>query len=110
MDEAIIANAKFLKQIVANPEIFGHNLEDCSDEDSGLPEHGDQAHDSGASHSHGILMRTPLSFVSEFKLMQITPIRIRIHMETIATLILRQLVSPTRQLGSINLQRAIWIN
>lgn len=34
VDEAIITNAQFLKQIVANPEIFGHILE-SEDEDDG---------------------------------------------------------------------------
>ena len=48
-DDAIIANAKFLKQLVANPEIFGHDLED--EDDGEGQEHIDE--DEHGSHSHG---------------------------------------------------------
>ena len=39
VDDAILANAKFLNQIVANPEIFGHDISalDEQDEDAPVP-------------------------------------------------------------------------
>lgn len=30
MDKAILANAEFLKQIIADPEIFGHDVDDLA--------------------------------------------------------------------------------
>lgn len=33
VDDAILANAKFLNQIVANPEIFGHDLSALEEQD-----------------------------------------------------------------------------
>jgi carnosine N-methyltransferase len=33
VDDAILANAEFLNQIVANPEIFGHDLSSLKEED-----------------------------------------------------------------------------
>lgn len=50
VDEAIIENAKFIKRIVANPEIFGHDLED--EQDMELVHY--DAQDLSVSHSHGI--------------------------------------------------------
>lgn len=38
MDKAILKNAEFLNNIVANPEIFGHELEEEVDEDEGADE------------------------------------------------------------------------
>lgn len=40
MDKAILKNAEFLNKIVANPEIFGHELEEEVDEDEGTGEDG----------------------------------------------------------------------
>jgi carnosine N-methyltransferase len=34
VDEAILANANFLDQIVANPEIFGHDISSLEDSSS----------------------------------------------------------------------------
>jgi carnosine N-methyltransferase len=33
VDDAILANAEFLNQIVANPEIFGHDVSSLENED-----------------------------------------------------------------------------
>ncbi|KAK0460511.1 N2227-like protein-domain-containing protein [Desarmillaria tabescens] len=60
VDDAILANAAFLNQIVANPEIFGHDMDD-EDGTVGFPEpvghsHShdtDHAHAHSHSHSHG---------------------------------------------------------
>jgi carnosine N-methyltransferase len=40
VDEAILANAKFLDQIIANPEIFGHDVSsmEVGDEESSTQE------------------------------------------------------------------------
>ena len=43
MDKAILVNAEFLHLIVANPEVFGHDV-DCEDTD--------EEKLSGALHSH----------------------------------------------------------
>ncbi|KZP20355.1 N2227-domain-containing protein [Athelia psychrophila] len=66
VDDAIVANAEFLNQIVANPEIFGHNI-DSLDIDDVIPEtpaeetpeilavphsHSDLSHSHGHSHDH----------------------------------------------------------
>ncbi|KAL4248632.1 Carnosine N-methyltransferase [Abortiporus biennis] len=61
-DKAIVANAEFLNQIVANPEIFGHDV-DLGDEDeqednedhghAHSHSHGEHGHSHGHSHSHG---------------------------------------------------------
>ncbi|OBZ76846.1 hypothetical protein A0H81_03380 [Grifola frondosa] len=61
-DRAIVANAQFLDQIIANPEIFGHDLEldgahSQDDEQQQQPPHADpnlngQGHGHGHSHSH----------------------------------------------------------
>lgn len=45
VDDAILANAAFLNQIVANPEIFGH---DVDDEDGAV----ESLEPVGHSHSH----------------------------------------------------------
>ncbi|KAG1730248.1 N2227-domain-containing protein [Suillus paluster] len=51
VDKAILANAEFLKLVVANPEIFGHDLDSPEDADEGKA--GSRAlHD----HSHGLYM------------------------------------------------------
>ncbi|KIP05611.1 hypothetical protein PHLGIDRAFT_24983 [Phlebiopsis gigantea 11061_1 CR5-6] len=47
VDEAILANAQFLKQLVADPEIFGHALEAVEEQDG--PSH---SHDHSHTHSH----------------------------------------------------------
>lgn len=52
VDEAILANAKFLKQIVADPEIFGHELvPEAEDAAAAHPPH-DVGPGNGAAHSH----------------------------------------------------------
>ncbi|KII91865.1 hypothetical protein PLICRDRAFT_682358 [Plicaturopsis crispa FD-325 SS-3] len=55
VDEAIMANAQFLKQIVANPEIFGHDLGDATaegDAEGISEERGTAQENAHASHSH----------------------------------------------------------
>ncbi|PCH37437.1 N2227-domain-containing protein [Wolfiporia cocos MD-104 SS10] len=66
-DRAILANAEFLNQVVANPEIFGHDLdEDDGPEEGpsggsggqsttgkGHPHDHPQTHSHSHSHSHG---------------------------------------------------------
>jgi carnosine N-methyltransferase len=58
VDNAILKNAKFLNQIVANPEIFGHNVSSQDEEyevnggDSNLP-----------THSHNMDTRAPEAIV-----------------------------------------------
>ena len=47
VDQAILANAKFLNQIVANPEIFGHDLSPIENEEVDLNEQ-DHEGDSAA--------------------------------------------------------------
>ena len=68
IDEAIIANAQFLKQLIADPEIFGHELE---------AEHEDaEEQEGGPSHSHGTI--TPIQVlvrVYNTSAPKITPIR-----------------------------------
>ncbi|KAK0184523.1 N2227-like protein-domain-containing protein [Armillaria mellea] len=53
VDDAILANAAFLNQIVANPEIFGH---DVDDEDGAIeslePVGHSRSHDTEHAHSH----------------------------------------------------------
>uniref|UniRef100_A0A0W0FG11 carnosine N-methyltransferase n=1 Tax=Moniliophthora roreri TaxID=221103 RepID=A0A0W0FG11_MONRR len=59
VDKAIIANAQFLSQIVADPEIFGHEIDE-EDEDGPADDQGEDANpdtetharSSGHSHSH----------------------------------------------------------
>jgi carnosine N-methyltransferase len=46
VDEAILVNAKFLDQIVANPEIFGHDLT-FPDEDGDTEQESDGHHHDG---------------------------------------------------------------
>ena len=56
VDEAIIANADFLKQIVANPEIFGHGFEpeDGDEDDQDRQRQEDiQDPEHQSSHTHG---------------------------------------------------------
>lgn len=43
MDNAILANAKLLDQIIADPEIFGHDLSSQKDEDDKMK---DREHDA----------------------------------------------------------------
>ncbi|EPS96381.1 hypothetical protein FOMPIDRAFT_1038167 [Fomitopsis schrenkii] len=51
-DRAILANAEFLNQIVANPEIFGHDVDEADPEEESRPSHS-HSHDHGShSHSH----------------------------------------------------------
>jgi hypothetical protein len=48
VDDAILANAKFLESIVANPEIFGHDLSDADigvDREETVP---------AVTHEHGM--------------------------------------------------------
>ncbi|KAF7309952.1 N2227 domain-containing protein [Mycena indigotica] len=55
VDEAISKNADFLGSVVADPEIFGHDIQDEEDHSSGHSHdhsHGGQHH-HGHSHSHG---------------------------------------------------------
>ena len=47
VDEAILANADFLGQIVENPEIFGHDIDD--EEDENAPASGQAGQGSSAS-------------------------------------------------------------
>ncbi|KIJ64917.1 hypothetical protein HYDPIDRAFT_111601 [Hydnomerulius pinastri MD-312] len=65
VDTAILANADFLNKIVADPEIFGHDLDDFEHEDGGEPNGGQSqqsshSHDKpssrgdGHAHSHGL--------------------------------------------------------
>ena len=49
VDQAILVNADFLNKIVANPEIFGHELDDDDTEDT----EGDEGGLSGQGHEHG---------------------------------------------------------
>ncbi|KAI9064760.1 N2227-domain-containing protein [Trametes sanguinea] len=49
-DKAILANAEFLNKVVANPEIFGHDLSDLEEGDSKENFHQEDSH---ARHSHG---------------------------------------------------------
>lgn len=50
VDEAILKNADFLGQIVANPEIFGHEVESENDEETkrDSPDAQDHLHDHDA--------------------------------------------------------------
>ncbi|KAH9474496.1 Carnosine N-methyltransferase [Psilocybe cubensis] len=50
VDKAIIANADFLHQMVDDPRIFGHEIDD--DEDHSEPAPHSHSHDAGTSHSH----------------------------------------------------------
>ncbi|KAI0672280.1 N2227-domain-containing protein [Trametes maxima] len=64
-DKAILANAEFLNQAIANPEIFGHDLEELGQEGEpndgqthqhdqpGLPDASPHEHSHSHSHSHG---------------------------------------------------------
>ncbi|KAK7052931.1 hypothetical protein VNI00_004251 [Paramarasmius palmivorus] len=68
VDKAIIANAQFLNQIVADPEIFGHDVDEQEGEEDGEvhaevgtpevestgthPTGHSHSHDGGHSHSH----------------------------------------------------------
>ncbi|KAG5651466.1 hypothetical protein H0H81_008551 [Sphagnurus paluster] len=55
VDTAIRANAEFLSQIVANPEIFGHELEAEADGDGAEVVEGNGEHageNTGSPHSH----------------------------------------------------------
>ncbi|GJE86375.1 N2227 domain-containing protein [Phanerochaete sordida] len=51
VDEAILANAEFLKQIVANPEIFGHDLAP-EDEGGAYEEQQQDTQDPRTPHRH----------------------------------------------------------
>jgi carnosine N-methyltransferase len=51
VDKAILVNAEFLKLIVANPEIFGHDLDSPKDADEDESDCG-AMHD----HSHGLYL------------------------------------------------------
>ncbi|KAG2129167.1 N2227-domain-containing protein [Suillus bovinus] len=56
VDRAILDNAEFLKLIVANPEIFGHDLDfpkDAGDDNADLRTFHDLSHGDAHSHSHG---------------------------------------------------------
>ncbi|KAK0447258.1 N2227-like protein-domain-containing protein [Armillaria borealis] len=60
VDDAILANAAFLNQIVANPEIFGHDVDDEDGAVESLEPVGhshshdtEHAHSHSHSHSHG---------------------------------------------------------
>ncbi|EGO01334.1 hypothetical protein SERLA73DRAFT_179497 [Serpula lacrymans var. lacrymans S7.3] len=60
VDKAILANASFLNQIIANPEIFGHELPtdgaDIDEADPSTPGNassGGHSHSNAHSHSHG---------------------------------------------------------
>ncbi|KAK7678716.1 hypothetical protein QCA50_018298 [Cerrena zonata] len=61
VDKAIFVNATFLNQIVDNPEIFGHNIDDeCGElhddsisQPNGSQSHGDHGHSHSHDHSHG---------------------------------------------------------
>ncbi|KIY53912.1 N2227-domain-containing protein [Fistulina hepatica ATCC 64428] len=57
VDRAIVSNADFLKKLVADPEIFGHDLSPEGDEDSSLPASQGQVHshvhDRSRGHGHG---------------------------------------------------------
>ncbi|KAF7976919.1 hypothetical protein HWV62_5320 [Athelia sp. TMB] len=51
VDDAILANADFLNQIIANPEIFGHDIDSTGDHESGgLPQ--DTPEIPATAHSH----------------------------------------------------------
>ncbi|KAG2112813.1 N2227-domain-containing protein [Suillus cothurnatus] len=55
VDKAILVNAEFLKLIVANPEIFGHDLDSPKDADEDESDCGamhDHSHGDVHSHSH----------------------------------------------------------
>ncbi|EKM56641.1 uncharacterized protein PHACADRAFT_194233 [Phanerochaete carnosa HHB-10118-sp] len=53
VDEAIIANDKFLKQIIADPEIFGHDVDPENEKNEEQDYHEQEGiQDSQASHSH----------------------------------------------------------
>ncbi|KAI0772899.1 N2227-domain-containing protein [Trametes elegans] len=65
-DDAILANAEFLNQVIANPEIFGHDLEDGGAQDTADGQehsHSDpHPHAPGShSHSHGTPPAAPES-------------------------------------------------
>ncbi|KAG1896609.1 N2227-domain-containing protein [Suillus fuscotomentosus] len=55
VDRAILANAEFLKLIVANPEIFGHDLDspkDADEDKAGCGTLHEHSHGDVHSHSH----------------------------------------------------------
>ncbi|KAF5367133.1 hypothetical protein D9758_003878 [Tetrapyrgos nigripes] len=52
VDKAIITNAEFLKQVVADPEIFGHDVDDGDDEETGEGEQVEGRNLSSQSQEH----------------------------------------------------------
>lgn len=46
VDEAILTNATFLSEIIADPEIFGHNL------DTDIDDHAEEGSASNATAEH----------------------------------------------------------
>ncbi|KAI0698982.1 N2227-domain-containing protein [Cerioporus squamosus] len=50
VDKAIMANAEFLNLVIANPEIFGHDLGE--DDEPNLDDHERDQSQAGPSHSH----------------------------------------------------------
>jgi len=62
VDNAILVNADFLAQIVNEPEIFGHDLEEEEEEEGGStadPANFAHSHESGASF---VIFRTFSNF------------------------------------------------
>ena len=65
VDKAILVNADFLAQIVSEPEIFGHDLEEEEGEkgeSNADPSNFTHSHESGASF---VLFRTTHFLISE---------------------------------------------
>ncbi|KAF9255445.1 N2227-domain-containing protein [Marasmius fiardii PR-910] len=52
VDRAILANAEFLNQIIVDPEIFGHGVDDDEEDGDGGEEEGQNQSVGGAKHSH----------------------------------------------------------
>ncbi|KAI0634305.1 N2227-domain-containing protein [Trametes polyzona] len=56
-DQAIMANAEFLNQLIANPEIFGHDMDEEEDQEPEVdgeksPEHVEDGRQRSHGHSH----------------------------------------------------------
>ncbi|KAK7460430.1 hypothetical protein VKT23_009149 [Stygiomarasmius scandens] len=52
VDKAIMMNAEFLKQVVADPEIFGHEINEENSEEDGEEEHQEGENQQERQHSH----------------------------------------------------------
>jgi hypothetical protein len=108
VDRAILVNAEFLNLIVANPEIFGHDLDPPEDIDG-----RDKVLEASYGHAHGLYMHEQECDLCLISGMQVTFILILIitPVIAIATRTEMPIQIPELQLGvkeSINQRTSIW--